>query len=145
MARTWIVAYDFAPQARAALARAAKLLSQLGGGTLVAVHVEGYRLDAAGADLVVGGGAEVLLQQEEMARSELARDLAAVREPGVELIGEVGLGRPAELVAEIAGARDAELVVVGSHGRRGLERMLLGSVAETIVRLAPCDVMVVKP
>lgn len=144
MSRTWIVAYDFAEQSRTALARAASLLSALGGGTLVVAHVEGYGLDAAGVDLAMGGGAEVLIAQEEACRAQLERDLANVDAPGVALVGEVVLGTPAEHIAELAAARKAEMIVIGSHGRRGLERMLLGSVAEVTVRLAPCDVLVVK-
>jgi hypothetical protein len=40
---------------------------------------------------------------------------------------------------------EADLVVVGTHGRRGLTRLMLGSVAEGTVRLAPCPVLVVRP
>jgi nucleotide-binding universal stress UspA family protein len=52
---------------------------------------------------------------------------------------------PSEEVAQLAADVEADLVVVGSHGRRGLSRLVLGSVAETTVRLAPCPVLVVRP
>jgi nucleotide-binding universal stress UspA family protein len=48
-------------------------------------------------------------------------------------------------VAQLASDLDAELVVVGTHGRRGIRRLLLGSVAEAVVRQAPCPVLVVRP
>lgn len=48
-------------------------------------------------------------------------------------------------VAQLASDLDAELVVVGTHGRRGLQRFLLGSVAEAVVRQSPCPVLVVRP
>jgi len=48
-------------------------------------------------------------------------------------------------VAQLASDLEAELVVVGTHGRRGLRRLLLGSVAEGVVRLSPCPVLVVRP
>jgi nucleotide-binding universal stress UspA family protein len=52
---------------------------------------------------------------------------------------------PAQEIAELARDFDAHLVIVGTHGRRGLSRMLLGSVAEGVVRLSPCPVLVVRP
>ena len=52
---------------------------------------------------------------------------------------------PSEEVAQLAADLEADLVVVGTHGHRGLARILLGSVAEATVRLAPCPVLVVRP
>lgn len=52
---------------------------------------------------------------------------------------------PATEIAQLATDLEAELVVVGTHGRRGLRRLLLGSVAEGVVRLARCPVLVVRP
>jgi nucleotide-binding universal stress UspA family protein len=52
---------------------------------------------------------------------------------------------PSEEIARLASELDADLIVVGTHGRRGLSRLLLGSVAEGTVRLAPCPVLVVRP
>lgn len=54
-------------------------------------------------------------------------------------------GSPAECIAQLAADLNADLVVVGSHGRRGLERLLLGSVAERVARLARCPVWIVRP
>jgi nucleotide-binding universal stress UspA family protein len=51
---------------------------------------------------------------------------------------------PAQEIAQLASDLEADLVVVGTHGRRGLSRVLLGSVAEAVVRLAPCPVLVVR-
>jgi nucleotide-binding universal stress UspA family protein len=55
------------------------------------------------------------------------------------------LGAAAEEIAQLAADLDADLVVVGTHGRRGVRRFLLGSVAEGTVRLAHCPVLVVRP
>jgi len=52
---------------------------------------------------------------------------------------------PSEEIAQLAVDVEADLVVVGTHGRRGLTHMILGSVAEATVRLAPCPVLVVRP
>ena len=53
-------------------------------------------------------------------------------------------GTPASAVAKKAEEIDAELVVVGTHGRTGLARLTLGSVAESVVRAAGCSVLVVR-
>jgi len=53
-------------------------------------------------------------------------------------------GEPAHVVARVARERGCDLIVIGAHGRSGLERLLMGSTAEHIVRLAPCPVLVVK-
>jgi nucleotide-binding universal stress UspA family protein len=57
----------------------------------------------------------------------------------------VAIGSPAEELAAVARELEAHLVIVGTHGRQGLSRVLLGSVAEGVVRMAPCPVLVVRP
>ncbi|WP_420472651.1 universal stress protein [Noviherbaspirillum sp. ST9] len=52
--------------------------------------------------------------------------------------------RVAEMIAEAAGQWNADLVVVGTHGRRGVERLLVGSVAENLVRIATTSLMLVR-
>lgn len=53
-------------------------------------------------------------------------------------------GFPEECILDYAKRQEADVIIMGSHGRRGLKRMLLGSVAEHVVRRAPCPVLVVK-
>ncbi|MGB0130548.1 universal stress protein [Chlorobium sp.] len=53
-------------------------------------------------------------------------------------------GFPEECILDYAKRQDADIIIMGSHGRRGLKRMILGSVAEHVVRRAPCPVLVVK-
>ena len=60
------------------------------------------------------------------------------------VMSHLRLEAPAQEIAQLAADLDADLVVVGTHGRRGLSRLLLGSVAEAVVRLAPCPVFVVR-
>ncbi|GAB5402562.1 MAG: universal stress protein [Aureliella sp.] len=74
---------------------------------------------------------------------ESMRDALPVAEYG-ELQLDVRLGDPGQIVADRADELQAELVVVGSHGRTGLSRLVLGSVAERVTRLAHCAVIVVK-
>ncbi len=49
-----------------------------------------------------------------------------------------------ECILDYAKRQDADVIIMGSHGRRGLKRMILGSVAEHVIRRAPCPVLVVK-
>ncbi len=49
-----------------------------------------------------------------------------------------------ECILDYAKRQEADLIIMGSHGRRGLKRMILGSVAEHVIRRAPCPVLVVK-
>jgi nucleotide-binding universal stress UspA family protein len=57
---------------------------------------------------------------------------------------EVAVGSPAETIVHIAHERAVDLIVMGTHGRTGLQHVLLGSIAEKVVRLAPCPVLTVR-
>ncbi len=57
---------------------------------------------------------------------------------------EIAAGHPADTIVRVAHERHADLIVMGTHGRTGLQHVLLGSVAEKVVRLAPCPVLTVR-
>ena len=57
---------------------------------------------------------------------------------------EVAAGHPADTIVRVARERGVDLIVMGTHGRTGLQHVLLGSVAEKVVRLAPCPVLTVR-
>jgi nucleotide-binding universal stress UspA family protein len=78
---------------------------------------------------------------EQKVQALLAREQALPE----RIRGHVRWEVPGEEIAQLAADLEADLVVVGTHGRRGLSRMLMGSVAEIVVRLAPCPVLVVRP
>jgi nucleotide-binding universal stress UspA family protein len=67
-----------------------------------------------------------------------------ILEAGVEATGEIIEGPPAAAIVRDAEAIGAGLVVVGSHGTTGFTRLLLGSVAEKVVRAAPCSVLIAR-
>jgi len=143
--RTWVVAYDFSEQARAALARAEEQLTALGGGRLVLVHAHTPLMDTIGLDLGTMAPALVSATETVVAESErLLNEQPVADDPRIVVERRVITGRPADTVCDIAKELGADQIVVGSHGRRGLERLLLGSVAERIIRLAECPVLVVK-
>ena len=83
------------------------------------------------------------LDDELRRASERLRGALADR-PDVELSFDLVPAPPAQGLADLAEQRGAELIVVGSHGRRGLRRWILGSVAEVTVRHAPCSVLVAR-
>jgi nucleotide-binding universal stress UspA family protein len=56
----------------------------------------------------------------------------------------VGQGAPAAEILRIAAEQQASLIVIATHGRTGLKRLALGSVAEQVIREAPCPVLVVR-
>lgn len=57
---------------------------------------------------------------------------------------EVRIGRPADAICEVAREEGCDLIVMGTHGRTGMAHVLLGSVAEQVVRKAPCPVLTVR-
>jgi nucleotide-binding universal stress UspA family protein len=54
-------------------------------------------------------------------------------------------GKPADQILAAAGEWDADVIVIGTHGRSGVSRLVLGSTAESVVRRASCAILVVKP
>jgi nucleotide-binding universal stress UspA family protein len=83
-------------------------------------------------------------QQEADARRELCEFLE-VEAPTVESTPRVRRGDPATEIIREAHEWGADLLVLGTHGRRGALRLFLGSVAETVVRRLPCAVLVIPP
>ncbi len=65
--------------------------------------------------------------------------------PGVEVRSEVVVGYAAEEVIALAKSEDVDLIVMGTHGRTGIDRILFGSVAEKIVKSSPIPVLTVRP
>lgn len=95
------------------------------------------------------GGAPLLSQAEsvredpgEEALTQL-RDLAANTFAG-SWEAEIAVGHPADTIVRVARERRVDCIVMSTHGRTGLPHVLLGSVAEKVVRLAPCPVLTVK-
>lgn len=141
-----VVAYDFTEHAEHALARALDVASRA---PQHVVHIVAaldphaglpilattHRIDYAYADRIQALAAD-------HARAALA-GRACVEE--VEVYVHARIGRPADQILAVAEEVGADLLFIGSHGLVGLERLLLGSVSERVVREARCPVMVVRP
>jgi nucleotide-binding universal stress UspA family protein len=87
-----------------------------------------------------------VLLDEEAVRRGLEEQLRNVRpaDPGIPVEHQMLLGNPVAEILRLAGERFCDLIVMGTHGRRGLGRLLMGSVAEQVVRQAPCLVLTLK-
>jgi nucleotide-binding universal stress UspA family protein len=75
----------------------------------------------------------------------VAKAAESLRREGVDVSTAVEEGDPKSRITDLAAAWPADVVVVGSHGRAGLDRFLLGSVSEAVARHAPCSVEIVRP
>ncbi|SFS91126.1 universal stress protein [Halostagnicola kamekurae] len=84
--------------------------------------------------------------EAELERSDEILEAARERgdELGVEIETERGRGRPDRLIVSRAEDGDYDLIVIGSHGRDGLARVLLGSVAEKVTRRSPVPVLIAR-
>lgn len=108
---------------------------------------EGPRLPE---ELKAGDRKRFLDQAQSTLERYLNRELETLASKGLavdhdRILDAVDVGDPAERILALAEHVRADLIVVGTHGRRGLEHLVLGSVAETVLRNAPCPVLVVRP
>jgi nucleotide-binding universal stress UspA family protein len=94
------------------------------------------------ADLSIGWELECNENRGEQLLKLLRNKFSDPRYSGVHF--EVAFGTPATEIAKYAEAHHADLIVMPSHGRTGLARLMIGSVAERVVRLAHCPVLVMR-
>ena len=95
----------------------------------------------AGVDLIK----ERLKESREEGAAELSAELiATLNDSTVDYDVETVVGKPAREIVDNAETNDISHIVIGSHGRTGASRILLGSVAQTVVRRAPTPVTVVR-
>ncbi len=135
-----LVPHDFSETAEHALKYALDLAERLGASVTVAhvydVPVYSY---PEGPALTV----EMTAQIERAAETALDALAQRSRRPGVEIDTALRRGSAWSEINAVAKLTNADLIVIGTHGRRGLARALLGSVAEKFVRSAPCPVLTV--
>ncbi len=133
-----LVPVDFDESSLNALEIAAKLAQQ-SDGTVCVLHVVPVDMDVSGMPQYV----DLIKRQEGLDSERLTaiakQQLAAVK---WEIIDE--MGRPADVVARTATKLGADLIVMVTHGRRGLARLIEGSIAEEVLRKAPCPVLAVR-
>lgn len=145
--KTMLVPTDFSPGSRAALSLAADL-AKVHGATLVVLHVAEL-LPGLTADTMVhadGGGAPVRLEDfhraQTLAWMDQDRELAHAKEVPVELVFVLGAVVPVVLAE--AAQRRADVIVMGTHGRSGIAHLVMGSVAERVLRQSRVPVLTVR-
>ncbi|ADB63794.1 UspA domain protein (plasmid) [Haloterrigena turkmenica DSM 5511] len=140
MTRKTLVPVDGSPQAEAALQYA---LKEFPDAEITVLHVvqlpEGYW------SLFVESEAEFPGHERAEERARELFDAAEQRAASVDhpIETTIEMGDPAREIVEYAVTNDFDQIVMGSHGRHGVDRLLFGSVAETVVRRAPMTVVVV--
>ena len=128
--------------ARAGLAVASRLASALGFELLV-LHVE-PATELPGVGAAVGGQARLREEELDDARrllDELAREVGL----GADATLHAEIGDPVESILAACADESVQLVVLGSHGRRGVKAALLGSVSRDVAARAPCPCLIVPP
>ncbi|MDS0475301.1 universal stress protein [Natrinema sp. 1APR25-10V2] len=142
MAQQILVAFDESPQATAALRHA---LSTYDDAEIHVLHVNDPR-EWSTADGMDGFlySQDAFEQSQESAEALLedAEGIAREYDAAVTTAAEVGM--VAETVIDYAEEHDIDHIVLGSHGRRGLSRFLLGSVAERVMKRAPGSVTIIR-
>jgi nucleotide-binding universal stress UspA family protein len=147
MYRRILVAVDGSATSNKALSAALEMASYSGGRSAIRlIHVIDEMAYFMALDPYAGQSYSMLSVMQEAGEKILAAGLAIVQSAGVHadtvLVDQLG-ARLAESVAAQVKAWDASLVVVGTHGRKGLGRVLMGSGAEQIIRMSTCPVLVV--
>ena len=147
--KTILVPTDFSEPTRQVMDYAV-YLAQTFGARLILVHIfqtlpltEAVNwLDTAAPPAAESGLWE---QLKAAAETQMARLKEKYSEAGVEIETRVAEGVPSVEIIRLADREKVDLIAMGSHGRTGVRHLLIGSVAERVVRKAPCPVFVIKP
>jgi nucleotide-binding universal stress UspA family protein len=139
--KTILLGTDFQPCSKRAVETAAQL-ARASGGRLVVVHTfEPPSYAYSGSEFAVYDWYTPL---QESARISLDRQVHELCEGGVRAEGVMGVGAAWQNILAVAKELKADVIVLGTHGRRGVMHALLGSVAEKVVRMSPVPVLTVR-
>jgi universal stress protein A len=141
-AQRFLVPIDFSEDANQAVKYAIDLASKLGA-RMTLLHVI-QLLPFGSGDMGVTVPYTYFQDLEADITSRMQAYLERVTAAGLE--GEIAVvrGVPFQEILETAKMQQVDLIIMGTHGRTGLQHVLMGSVAEKVVRLAPCPVLVVR-
>ena len=131
-----LVPTDFSETSDAAL-RYATGMAQALGAQLYLMHVPGKTGEDFEANFPVG-------RFETATRERLGTFLSPEEIERLQPEYALRIGTPADEIIRYADARDVDLIIMGTHGRSGVAHLLMGSVAEQVVRTAPCPVLLVR-
>jgi nucleotide-binding universal stress UspA family protein len=135
-----LVPIDFSEASLNALASVRDLGKRFGAKLLLLYVVEPIYV----ADPYLAASPDVLDAQWDMAKEEMTRIGADLKKQGQRVHTMVRGGVAAQVIVDTATSTGADLIVMGTHGRTGLTHMLIGSVAEKVLRTASCPVLTVR-
>jgi nucleotide-binding universal stress UspA family protein len=141
-----LVPIDFSESSDAALEYATTLARNVGASMhLLHVFEDPYITGGAfTAEMYAPAPEDLREQLLEQAKARLRRRAIRLDEEGIHASAEVYSGPTPKAIAGYAAAQRIDLIVMGTHGRGGVAHLLLGSVAEQVVRTAPCPVLTVR-
>ena len=140
--RKIVVATDFSGAARPAFAAAVDL-ARRDGARLVVVHVMMPPSPFAG-DERPGSWLELQATARRDAERGLTAAVSQAERAGITTTGALVKGAPAEVIVRVARREGADLIAIGTHGRSGLGRFFMGSVAARVLGTAKCPVLTVR-
>jgi nucleotide-binding universal stress UspA family protein len=127
-----LVGFDFTELGLLALQGGVRQVSSIAGAEL---HVVGVvKTDGVKADRI-----------RQQIQDHVQEDLEKAKIEHVKVFAHTRIGAPAKEICSLADEQNIDLIVVGTHGRHGFKRLVQGSVAEHVVRDAPCPVLVMRP
>jgi nucleotide-binding universal stress UspA family protein len=141
--RRILCAVDFSPTSMNALQHALSL-AQESGGHLTLLHALDWPIDVRHADIFGPDAARYQKQLWDRAARELSAAVPAEACTWCEIDERVGIGQPYQLILETATAVSADLIVMGVHGGLRLDKHLLGSNTDHVIREAACPVLTVR-
>lgn len=140
-----LIAVDDSPHSARAVRFVTRMRWPAGSRVIVAnVLVPALTPPVAGVESGVPLLIEVTEPQRQQARELVARAEAELREAGIATENRIPTGDPREALMRLVQDERVDLVVLGSHGRTGISKLLLGSVSSHVVTHAHCSVLVVK-
>ena len=138
-----LVAIDFSAGSATALHQALVLADRFDA-RLLLLHVLHDPAEAPGFYSSKKAGKKVFRNMEEAASRMMDEFVAEYLKKRTKFETRIAPGLPAEQVVRLAKSEKTDMIVMGTHGRSGLKRLMIGSVTDKVIRSAPCPVLVVN-
>lgn len=147
--RNILVATDFSKFSVKTLSDAIDIASQ-SRARIHLLHVIDNQLYESGGEAIVEPNETIMKAGEdakvEKAREKMEKQIAGAGTPkDIQISTEIKFGEPADVILKEQETKDIDLIMMGSHGHRSLSRNLVGPVTYSVVKSAPCSVLVVRP
>ncbi|WP_181692163.1 universal stress protein [Natronomonas sp. LN261] len=141
-----LIPIDGSDQSRAAAEKGVELAAEHDASVHILYVVEPVPLGrfSAGPEPASAGHGEILEEQKEEARESIDAIAELCGEHGLDVVDTIEYGLPVEEILEYVEAEGIDGIAMGTHGRSGAERVVIGSVAEKVVRKSPVPVVTIR-